>query len=64
MYWITVIIAFLSMLYYEKKGHWLFLKADKVVAAAEDSDSGPNKAGGRSKEGVFTSSGNDRADGP
>lgn len=26
MYWIAVIVVFLAMIYYEKKGHWPLLK--------------------------------------
>ena len=52
------------MLYYEKKGHWPLLKARKVVAAVDDSHADSNKAGGRSGDGVLTSSENDKAHDP
>ena len=30
LYWIVVILGFLAMIYYEKKGHWPFTKAKPI----------------------------------
>lgn len=56
-YWIAVIAGFLSMLYYEKKGNWPLLKAEKIVTAAEDWEVDSSETGGRREEGILTSKG-------
>lgn len=47
MYWVAVIAGFLVMTFYEKRGHWPFMKAKGGVArAVSDSESGsPHKDG-------------------
>ena len=63
-YWIAVITGFLSMLYYERRGHWPFLKAGKSITAIDDSDSERNESGRRRTEDVLTSGYDAGTDGP
>ncbi|KAI9721850.1 MAG: hypothetical protein M1812_002186 [Candelaria pacifica] len=39
LYWVVVIIGFLTMRYSEKKGHWPFLKRNAAASKAEDDSS-------------------------
>jgi high-affinity iron transporter len=38
LYWLTVIVGFLAMMYNEKKGHWPFMKPKQATIEQQLSD--------------------------
>lgn len=40
LYWLVVILAFLAMMYNEKKGHWPFMKPKRKMASEQLSSDG------------------------
>ena len=51
LYWLAVIVAFASMGYYEKYGHWPMMKKSKS-STIEDSSSGGGKSDDVSGDGI------------
>ena len=51
MYWLAIIVSFASMIFYEKKGHWPFMKPKKTTA--DDNGESGTVAPGNEEGGVM-----------